>query len=446
MKRMPAYRLSLAAVWFVAFGLIAVLLTPLLIPAQEAGSPIYAIRIEGAISPGNAGYLTEAISQAHTAGAHALIVELDTPGGLASAMRSMVKAIMNAPLPVIVFVSPAGGQAASAGVMVTMAADVAAMAPGTNIGAAHPVEAGGKDISGQMEKKIINDMVAFAQGLAKERGRNVEWVKMAVERSVSVTAAEAVQLNVVDLLAVDRQDLLSKIHGRRVKRASLDVTLHTAGVRVVELSPTWRDRLLQALSDPNIAYILMMLGLAGLYFELAHPGAIFPGVVGAVGLILAFYSFQMLPVNYAGLLLILLGAVLFLLEVKVTSHGLLSLGGAVSLTIGSIMLFKSPEDYVRISWSVLLPVLVTVASFFALMTALVIKAQARVSLSGVEGLIGLKGAVKHWQGGQGKVLVHGEWWQAASEDFLRPGDTVEVEAVEGLTLKVRSNQTGKNQN
>ncbi|MBF0530879.1 MAG: nodulation protein NfeD [Deltaproteobacteria bacterium] len=426
-------------VTLIGLGLWAVL--PVLVAADEAPAPIHAIRIEGAISPGTAKFLSDAIVQARAGGAQALLVELDTPGGLAAAMRTMVKAILNAPLPIIIYVAPSGAQAASAGVMVTLAADVAAMAPGTNIGAAHPVEAGGQDISGQMEKKILNDMVAFAQGLAKERNRNVEWAKKAVEQSISVTATEAVQLNVVDMVAQDRQDLLTKLNNRHVKRASLDVTLKTAGVKVVEIAETWRDQLLRTLADPNIAYILMMLGLAGLYFELANPGAIFPGVVGGVCLILAFYSFQMLPINYAGLLLILLGAILFLLEIKVTSHGLLSLGGIISLTMGSIFLF-TPEEYVSVSWSVMIPVVATVAAFFIIVTGLVVKAHTKISRSGVAGLIGLKGPVKIWQGRQGKVLVHGEWWLAVSDDRLTPGDVIEVTSVEGLTLKVRRDPSG----
>ncbi|MEE9436617.1 MAG: nodulation protein NfeD, partial [Candidatus Adiutricales bacterium] len=306
---------------------------------------VYVMRLEGIISPATAGFLETSIEKAHEAGAQALLIEIDTPGGLAQSMRTMVKAILNAPLPIIIYVYPPGAQAASAGVMITMAADVAAMAPGTNIGAAHPVTAEGKDIQGEMAKKVVNDMVALIQGIATERGRNIEWAKKAVTESVSATAAEAVEIKVVDMMATGRTDLLKKVDGRRIKREGLDVTLRTADIEVVEIEESLRDRILKTLANPNIAYILMMLGLAGLYFELSNPGAILPGVLGGLFLILAFYAFQTLPVNFAGVLLIILGIIFFILEMKVTSYGMLSLGGLLSLTLGSLMLFKSPADY-----------------------------------------------------------------------------------------------------
>ena len=405
--------------------------------SEETPGPIYTIRIEGAISPGTAGFLSSAIEKAHEARAQALLIELDTPGGLGQSMRTMVKSIMNAPLPVIVYVAPTGAQAASAGVMVTMSADVAAMAPGTNIGAAHPVAAGGKDIDGEMSKKVLNDMVAFAQGIAKERGRNAGWVKKAIERSVSIIATEAVEIKVVDMIADNQDDLLKKLDGRRITRAGLDVTLHTAKAEIVVLEESFRDRILRTLADPNIAYILMMIGLAGLYFELSHPGVILPGVVGGMCLILAFYSFQTLPVNYAGILLILLGIVLFILEMKVTSYGMLSVGGVASLILGSLMLFKTPEEYMRVSMSVMIPVLGTVCAFFILITALVVKAHTAKTPTGLNALVGLTGPVKEWQGNRGKVLVHGEWWSAVSEEELAPGDRIEVTDVSGMLVTVK---------
>jgi len=406
-------------------------------PESEEAEKVFVIRLEGPINPGTAGFLSSSIEKAQEGGGQALLVELDTPGGLGESMRTMVKAIMNAPLPIIIYVSPSGAQAASAGVMVTMAADVAAMAPGTNIGAAHPVAAGGKDIEGEMAQKIVNDMIAFAQSIAKQRGRNVEWAKEAVEKSVSVSAAEAVELNVVDLTAESRTVLLQNIDGRKIKRGTVEFTLRTAGAEVVELEETLRDRILKTLANPNIAYILMMLGLAGLYFELSNPGAVLPGVIGGICLILAFYSFQTLPVNYAGVLLILLGVVLFILEIKVTSYGVLSIGGLISLTLGSLMLFKSPYEYMRVSLSVLIPVVATVAGFFLVVTGLVVRAQVRRSPTGTEGLIGLKGPVKEWAEGRGKVFVHGEWWHAFGEDNLIPGEEIEVVGAEGMLLRVR---------
>ncbi|MFH1139738.1 MAG: nodulation protein NfeD [Pseudomonadota bacterium] len=410
--------------------------------ADESGTaakpaPLCLIRLEGAIGPGAAGFLESSIHKASEEGAQALIVELDTPGGLVQAMRSMVKAIMNAPLPIIVYVAPSGAQAASAGVMITLAADIAAMAPGTNIGAAHPVGAGGQDISGEMEKKVLNDMTAFIQGIAKQRGRNEDWAKKSVERSISVISEEALILGVIDLVAADRKELLAKLEGRKVERAGLETTIHTLGAELIELEETLRDKLLRTLSDPNISYILMMIGLAGLYFEFSHPGAILPGVVGGISLLLAFYSFQTLPVNYTGILLIIFGIILFFLEIKIASYGALSIGGLICLTLGSLMLFKTSEDYARVSWNVMLPVLLGVGGFFVGVTGLVVRAQKTPSRTGGEGMTGLGGSVKHWGSGQGKVFVHGEWWSAVSEDDLAAGDEVVVLALEGLKLIVK---------
>lgn len=408
--------------------------------AESRGGPVYLVRLEGAISPGTSGFLENSIKKASDEGAQALIIELDTPGGLASSMRVMVKSIMNAPMPIVIYVAPSGGQAASAGVMITISADIAVMAPGTNIGAAHPVSTGGQDIPEEMEKKVVNDMVAFAQGIAQEKGRNAGWVKKAIERSVSITAKEAVELNVVDFIAEDRNDLLQKINGKVVKRGSTQWTLDTSEVKLVILEETMRDKILSTLADPNIAYILMMIGLAGLYFELSHPGVVLPGVVGGICLILAFYSFHTLPVNYAGVMLILLGIILFILEMKIASYGMLSVGGLLSLTLGSLMLFESPEDYVRVSYSVLIPVLTTVGGFFVFVAALVVKSHVKESPTGYSGLVGLIGPVKQWEGLKGRVIVHGEWWFAESDEQLKPGDQVIVVDVDNMLLKVKRYQ------
>lgn len=433
------YATRVLAVW----GLLLALTVAAAFLPQPADSQdnqpraVYAIRIEGAISPGTAGFLASSLQKAVDANAQALLIELDTPGGLIQSTRSMVKSIMNAPIPIIIYVSPSGAQAASAGTMITMSADVAAMAPSTNIGAAHPVGGGGKDIEGAMQEKVLNDTIAFAQGIAKERNRNVGWVKQAIEKSVSITSDEAVALKVVDLIATSRADLLQKINGRVIERGDLKITLNTASAPVVELSETFRDRILRTLADPNIAYILMMLGLAGLYFEFSNPGTVLPGIIGGISLILAFYSFQTLPVNYAGILLILLGLVLFILELKIASHGALTVGGLISLTLGSLMLFDTPQQYARVSLSVLLPVLITVGGFFVAITFLVVRAHTRVSPSGITGLVGLPGKVKEWDQDRGRVLVHGEWWHASSPDQLAPGDVIEVTAVDGMHLVVQ---------
>jgi membrane-bound serine protease (ClpP class) len=405
--------------------------------APSPVKPLYVMRIEGAISPATAEYLASSIARAKAQGAQALLVELDTPGGLGDSMRTMIKDIMNAPLPIIVYVAPSGAQAASAGVFVTLAADVAAMAPGTNIGAAHPVSSEGKDIQGEMAKKVVNDMVALAQSIAKQRGRNADWAEKAVRQSISASAGEALKLNVVDLMAESRQDLLNKLDGRRIKREGLDVVLNTRQTETVFIEEGLREKILKALANPNIAYILMMIGLAGLYFELSNPGAVLPGVVGGICLILAFYAFQTLPVNFAGVLLIILAIILFILEIKIASYGLLSIGGLIALVLGSLMLFRSPEEYMRVSLEVLLPTALVVGGFFVVVTWLVVKARIRTSTTGPTGMLGLKGPVKEWDGGLGKVLVNGELWKAVSGDELEPGDQVEVLAVDGLTLTVR---------
>ncbi|MFH0811925.1 MAG: nodulation protein NfeD, partial [Pseudomonadota bacterium] len=314
------------------------------------------IKIEGVINPVAAEFITNGIRTAEEEAAHCLIIQLDTPGGLDTSMRQIVKNILNAEVPVIVYVAPAGARAASAGVMITMAAHVAAMAPATNIGAAHPVPLGEGKMSREMAEKVENDAVAYIQSIATKRNRNVEWAEKAVRESVSIKANEALELKVIDLISPDVDDLLHQLDGREVEVNGKKVVLATKGAELREREMNLRDKILDTLSNPNIAYILMMLGLAGFYFELAHPGALFPGIVGAICLILAFYSFQTLPVNYAGILLIILGIGFFLAEIKVASYGLLSIGGTISLLFGSLMLFDSTGPYGGLSLTrVILP-------------------------------------------------------------------------------------------
>ncbi|MBW1888566.1 MAG: nodulation protein NfeD [Deltaproteobacteria bacterium] len=348
-------------------------------------------------------------------------------------MRTMVKAIMNSRIPVVVYVAPKGAGAASAGVMITVSAHIAAMAPGTNIGAAHPVGAGGKDIGKTMSDKVVNDMASYGRGIAQAKGKNGEWVEQAIRESVSITADEAVKKNVVDLVAADIDELLELIDGREIILQGSKITLKTKDLKQRYYHPGVRDRILTIISDPNIAYILMMIGLAGLYFELSHPGVIFPGVIGAISLILAFYSFQTLPVNYAGLLLVILGIVFFIAEVKVTSYGVLSLGGLTSLTLGSIMLF---ED-VGVSLSLMMPTLVLVGGFFIVVSTLAFRAYHSKPKSGMEGMIGEVGLVKKPIDPEGLVFVHGEYWRAIAREKIEPGEDVEVESVQGLILNVK---------
>jgi membrane-bound serine protease (ClpP class) len=407
--------------------------------AAAAGPPraVYLLRAVGSINPGLAEFMVDGLRQAERQNAEALVIELDTPGGLETSMRQIVKAISNAKIPVVVYVYPRGARAASAGVFVTMAADVAAMAPGTNIGAAHPVSVGLGKTSKTMEKKIVNDMVAFGRSLAAERGRNAAWMEKAVRRSVSITATEAVKLKVVDLMADNLEDLLTKINGRKLEVGGRKLVLHTAGVPVKEIPEGVRFRVLKYIADPNIAFILMMIGLAGLYFELAHPGVVLPGVIGAICLLLAFFAFQTLPINYIGILLILLSFVFFILEFKITSYGLLSVAGVVSLFFGALMLFRGGGTGVAISWDVLIPTVITVSVFFVVVAALVFRSHLRRAMTGTAGLKGERGVAYTPLEPEGKVFVHGEYWQAVSDEPIGKGEAVEVVDVVDLKLRVR---------
>jgi membrane-bound serine protease (ClpP class) len=398
---------------------------------------VYVLPAVGSINPGLAEFIVDGIHTAEKDKALALVIELDTPGGLDSSMRAINQAIINAKVPVIVYVYPKGARAASAGMFITMAADVAAMAPGTNIGAAHPVSVGMGKMDKVMGEKVVNDMAAYARSLATERGRNADWAEKAVRQSVSIDAKQAQKLKVVDLLADDLEDLLAQVNGREVKVDKEKVTLKTLGVPVKTLSESLRTRILKHIADPNIAFILMLIGMAGLYFELAHPGAVLPGVVGALSLLLAFYAFQTLPVNFIGLLLILLAFILFFLEIYITSYGLLSVGGIVSLLLGSLMLFQQGEAGMGIAWSVLIPAVLVISLFFLTVAGLVVRSQLRRTLTGDAGMVGEQGVVYTDLKPEGQVFVRGEYWQAVSDKPLVAGDAVEVVKVVGLKLYVR---------
>ena len=422
---------------FLAGIILILLVTSGISPSAETGKHIKVIRIEESINPGTAAFLARGTQQAVEDEAVLLVVQLDTPGGLVSSMRTMVKTIMNAPIPVVVYVSPSGAQAASAGVFVVMSADIAAMAPGTNIGAAHPVVAGGKEMDETMDTKMVNDLVAFIKSIASKRGRNADWAEEAVRKSVSITAEEALRLKVVDLVAQDMNDLLLKLEGWPVQTKEGEKKLSLKGLSTEGVEENLRDKILKTISNPNIAYLLMLIGLAGLYFELSHPGAIFPGVIGGISLILAFYAFQTLSVNYAGVLLILLGAILFLLEIKVTSYGLLSIGGIICLTLGSIMLFNTGTTGLRVSWSVLIPAVLVISGFFITVAFLAVRAHMAKPRTGYQGLIGEIAVAKESLAPEGKVFVHGELWNATSDEIVPVGSRVEVIGVENLLLKVR---------
>lgn len=406
-------------------------------PATQAEPFVVLATYDGVINPVSAEYLHDALAWAEEGGAQALIVALNTPGGLDTSMRLIIKDITGASIPVVVYVSPSSGRAASAGVFITMAAHVAAMAPGTNIGAAHPVNMGGGEMDNTMKEKVENDSVAYIKSIAQQRGRNAAWAEDAVRKSVSVTEREAVKLKVVDVVAEDLPALLKQLEGRSVNLPSGPVVLKTAAASVREFPMGLRLEWLKAISDPNIAYLLMTIGTIGIIAELYSPGAILPGIVGAISLILAFYSFQSLPVNYAGVLLFLLGIVFFLLEASVTSYGLLAIGGVVSMLIGSVMLIKTDVEFFRISWLVILPVVTLAAVFALLIVGMGVKAMRKPPVTGREEMVGLVGIAKTALAPQGQLAVHGELWEAVSEQPLRPGDEAEVTGVEGLRLRVK---------
>ena len=399
----------------------------------SAANAVYIIKISGSINPAVADFVEKGIHKASADGASCLIIEIDTPGGLAESMRKIVMAIFASKVPVISYVAPSGARAASAGVMITIAADIAAMAPGTNIGAAHPVGVGGRDIGGTMAEKVTNDMVAQAKSIAQKRNRNVQWIEKAVRESVSVPETEALKTNVIDIVAKDIDDLIRQINGRKIENKGV-LKLDHPQKKMIEES--LRTKILKTISDPNIAYILMMVGLVGLYFELSHPGAVLPGVVGGISLVLAFFAFQTIPVNYAGVLLIILALVFFILEMKIASYGLLSIAGIASLLLGSLMLFEDTGNGRGLSWEVLVPTMVVVSGFFVFISGLVFKSHLSKPRTGTNGLVGEIGVVKETILTEGRVLVHGELWKATSKDPIEKGAKVRVVKIERLVLEV----------
>jgi len=407
------------------------------VPSQER-APVFTIEVDAIINPATAKFILDSIDNATQQGAQCLIIKLDTPGGLLESTRMIVKKELASTIPIIVYVAPSGARAASAGVFVTMAANIAVMAPGTHIGAAHPVTMGGEGKESKtMTEKIVNDTVAFIKNIAKTRGRNVDWAEKAVVKSVSISEEEAIKLNVVDLIAPDIPTLLDKIDGRVIKFDGVTRTLHTKGVQPQTIQMSWRDRLLDIISNPTIAYILLMLGIYGIFFELSSPGAILPGVVGGIFLILAFYALQMLPVNYAGLALIFFAIILFIAEIKVVSHGLLAVGGVISLFLGSMMLFQSPVEYMRVSLSVIIPAVLVSAAFFIFAVTKAINARLKKPTTGMEGLVGEVGIASTPIAPEGKVSIHGEFWSATSDQPIEEGVKVQVIGVTNLRLKVK---------
>jgi len=410
-------------------------LLPLLF-VESAQKEVMVIQVQDVINPVTSEFIEKSIKKANDRAMEALVIMLDTPGGLDTSMRSIIKAINSSDIPVVVYVAPPGARAASAGVFITLAAHVAAMAPGTNIGAAHPVGIGGK-MDKTMVEKVTNDAVAYIRSIAERRGRNADWAEQAVRKSVSITASEALKLGVIDMVSNNLTDLLKAIDGRKVNTLSGKKTLHTKDAALVREEMGIRLKILAMISNPNVAYILMLLGFYGLFFELTNPGAIFPGVVGGICLILAFYAFQTLPVNYAGLLLIILAIIMFVLEVKITSHGVLTIGGLISMIIGSLMLFESPGPFLKLSIYLILPAALLTALFFSVTVGLALKAWKRKPVTGVEGLVGIEGLAHTDIYKDGMALVRGEYWQAYSDEPIKKGERIRVESVSGLRIKVK---------
>ena len=406
--------------------------------ANAAAKDVYQISVQGVIGPPIAQFIIESIKKATDGDAEALLILLDTPGGLDTSMREIIKAIMDSKIPVIVYVYPQGARAASAGSIILLASHVAAMAPGTNAGAAHPVSMGKDEKPDKvMMKKVVQDAEAYSKSIAKKRGRNVEWAGKAVTQSVSATAEDALRMHVIDVVAASVDDLLLKIDGKTVEIGDKKVVLKTKGAKPKELEMSFKYRFLSTITDPNVAYILMMLGFYGILFEIYSPGAIFPGVIGGICIILAFYAFSSIPISFAGLGLILLGIIFFILEIKVVSHGALSLAGVISLILGSVMLIDLPTGWLSISWLSILVVVGVTVLFFVGVLSYAIKAQLSRVRTGVEGLIGEEGIAKTDVREKGKVYVHGELWNAESEEPIAADERVIVTAVKGMTVKVK---------
>ena len=410
----------------------------------EPASLVEVLTLEGTINPVTVERLDKAIESAVKNKAQCLIIQLDTPGGLDKSMREMVKLMMNSEIPIVVYVGPRGSRAASAGVFITLAAHIAAMAPGTNIGAAHPVALGvGGAIDKEMMEKVVNDAAAYVKSIAQKRNRNVEWAEKAVRESVSITAEEALELNVGDLMAEDMTDLLEKLDGAEVEIMHETLTLMTKGASLHFMEMSFREKILQAIADPNLAYILLMIGIWGIVLEFFHPGSLLPGIVGGICLILAFFALQILSFNMAGLVLILLAIVLFVLDITVPSYGALTIGGIVSLALGSLMLIDPSTLYISISLKYIVIMVAFTSALFIFIISYAIKAQFKKPTTGLEGMVGSAGIAKGNLKPKGKIQIHGEIWNAilkSDEEVIRKGEEVEVVRVDGMRLVVKKRE------
>jgi membrane-bound serine protease (ClpP class) len=418
--------------------LMKVAALPVFLAAAPASADIPVVELTGIIHAVSAGYVTSAIDRADAAGAPLLVLRLDTPGGLDTSMRQIIDKMLNCRTPVAVFVGPSGARAASAGFLITVAADVAAMAPGTNIGAAHPVSAMGPGMDEVTAKKAASDAAAYIRSKAERRGRNVEMAEKAVLESRSFTDKEALDLKLIDLVARDVPELLAALDGRQVRRFDgSTVTLRLTGQRAVETTMNWRQGILSAIARPEILFLLLLGALAGVGAELSHPGAILPGMVGVVCLILFLFASQIIPVNWAGVLLILLAVALFAAEVKVASYGLLTAGGLVAMILGAMMLVDSPLPEMRVGLRTLIPGALGMAAGVIALVNLVVQAQRRKPVTGVAGMIGKAGVAETEIAPEGWVRVVGERWRSVADQPISAGEKVTVTSVSGLTLKVR---------
>ena len=401
------------------------------------------MKVDGTINPSSAAFIHNGIEKATREKAECVIIHLNTPGGLLKSTRVIVSDILESPVPVVVYVSPGGAHAGSAGVFITLAAHIAAMAPGTNIGAAHPVTLQNQ-MDSTMNEKATNDAAAFIRTIAQKRHHNIEWAENAVRKSFAYSETEALEDSAIDLIAKSEIELLAKINGKVVELSSGSKTLHTASAIVKEHKMTVWEKILDIISDPNIAYILFLLGLYGLLFELYNPGAILPGIVGVIALILALYSMHTLPINYAGLALIVFAVILFLLEIKIVSHGLLAIGGIISLLLGSMMLIKSDSslEMVKISRGVIIGATIASALFFLFVVGFGIRAQRRKVVTGIEALIGDVGEVVNTLSPLGSIKVQGEIWNAESlGGSIDKGEKVRIKEIKNLKLFVEKINT-----
>ena len=418
------------------------LLLPVL--AYSYASRYVVLEFEGPIGPVSNRYISNGIDQAEKLDADFILLKLDTPGGLDESMRSIVKKIMASDIPVVGYVYPVGGRAASAGVFIMLACHATAMAPGTNMGAAHPVAMGGQQPDSVMMGKIENDAVAFIRSIAEERGRDPDWAERAVRESISVAANQALELGLVDYVASSPEELLEKLDGHKVKMPKGEVVLQTSGAEEIEIGLRWYERLLQVLANPNLIYILLMIGIYGVIAWVQNPASIFPGVIGIIALIFAFYGLQVLPINYAGLALIAVALILFILEVKITSYGMLTVGGIVSLVLGTLIMFQATPKVFGISWPVIIAVMAVIVALFVLIIWLAVRTHVRKPTTGGKGMIGLVGEARSDLDPEGSVYVRGEYWIGVAVDpsiQIKNGDKIKVVAMEGMRLKVEREES-----